>query len=67
MDYEYLKDKRILLVDDEQELLDMVISILNDDGFKNIITAKSVAEAIEAANEFTPDFAVLDVMLPDVL
>lgn len=65
MDYEYLKDKRILLVDDEQELLDMVISILNDDGFKNIITAKSVAEAIEAANEFTPDFAVLDVMLPD--
>ena len=26
MDYDYLKQKRILLVDDEQELLDMVVS-----------------------------------------
>lgn len=36
MDFDYLKQKRILLVDDEQELLDMVISILNEDGFQNI-------------------------------
>ena len=34
MDFDYLKQKRILLVDDEQELLDMVISILNEDGFQ---------------------------------
>lgn len=46
MDFDYLKQKRILLVDDEQELLDMVISILNEDGFQNIKTAKTVAEAI---------------------
>ena len=65
MDDEYLKDKRILLVDDEQELLDMVISILTDAGFGNIITAKSVAGAVEAVKETTPDFAILDVMLPD--
>ncbi|MDD3340063.1 MAG: response regulator transcription factor, partial [Lachnospiraceae bacterium] len=65
MDYEYLKDKRILLVDDEQELLDMVISILNKEGFENIVTARSVSDAIETANEITPDFAVLDIMLPD--
>ena len=25
MNFEYLKDKRLLLVDDEQELLDMVV------------------------------------------
>lgn len=34
MDFDYLKQKRILLVDDEQELLDMVISILNETDFK---------------------------------
>ncbi len=28
MDFDYLKQKRILLVDDEQELLDMVVSYL---------------------------------------
>ena len=43
MDYDYLKQKRILLVDDEQELLDMVVSILNEDGFQNIKTAKTVS------------------------
>lgn len=40
MSFEYLKDKRLLLVDDEQELLDMVVSILNEEGFNNIATAK---------------------------
>ena len=41
MDYDYLKQKRILLVDDGQELLDMVVSILNEEGFQNIKTAKT--------------------------
>ena len=30
MDFKYLKNKRLLLVDDEQELLDMVVSILKE-------------------------------------
>ena len=38
MDFEHLKNKRILLVDDEQELLDMVASILKEEGFCNIWT-----------------------------
>lgn len=45
MSSEYLKHKNILLVDDEQALLDMVVSILNDDGFDHIHTAKSIKEA----------------------
>lgn len=65
MSNEYLKSKRILLVDDEQELLDMVMSILTEDGFHNIYTAKSVAQAILAAENCRPELAILDVMLPD--
>ena len=65
MDFDYLKQKRILLVDDEQELLDMVISILNEDGFQNIRTAKTVGEAITVSEIYKPEFAILDVMLPD--
>lgn len=65
MESDYLKNKRILLVDDEQKLLDMVVSILNDDGYKNIQTAISVADAINTANIYMPEFAILDVMLPD--
>ena len=65
MGFEYLKDKRILLVDDEQELLDMVVSILKGDGYNNISTAKSVTEALSLAKEIEPELAILDVMLPD--
>lgn len=65
MNFDYLKQKRILLVDDEQELSDMVVSILNDDGFQNIRTAETVNEAIAVAETYQPEFAILDVMLPD--
>ena len=62
---DYIKRKRILLVDDEPDLLDMVVSILREDGYENIRTAQSVAEALKTADEFEPELAVLDVMLPD--
>lgn len=65
MDFEYLKNKRILLVDDEQELLDMVVSILKEEGFCNIWTAKNVKDALSFAEKVKPEIAILDVMLPD--
>lgn len=65
MDFEYLKNKRLLIVDDEQALLDMVVSILKEEGFKDIVTAKTVKEALALADSFQPELAILDVMLPD--
>ena len=62
---DYIKRKRILLVDDEPDLLDMVVTILREDGYENIRTAQSVAEALKTADEFEPELAILDVMLPD--
>lgn len=54
MSNDYLLDKRILLVDDEQELLDMVHSILDEYGFHHINTAKSIEEAIVQAKKSPP-------------
>ncbi len=65
MNEDYLMNKHILLVDDEQELLDMVLSILIEYGFQNVKTAKSVKEAMEEAKKSRPELAILDVMLPD--
>ena len=65
MEDTYLKEKRILLVDDEQELLDMVVSILKEAGFRSLAAARCVREALSLAEEFQPELAVLDVMLPD--
>ena len=57
MDFDYLKQKRILLVDDEQELLDMVSSIFANEGFCNVKTAKTVKEALCIAETFQPELA----------
>lgn len=65
MDVAYLKEKRLLLVDDEQALLDMVVSILKAEGFQNIAVAKSSRDALALADRFLPELAILDVMLPD--
>lgn len=65
MSDDYLLNKRILLVDDEQELLNMVVSILREAGFCQIATAKTVNEALDLTDKFQPEIAILDVMLPD--
>lgn len=65
MEYDYLKYKKILITDDEADLLEMVTSILEQDGFKAIKTAGTVSEALHLCKEWKPDLAILDVMLPD--
>ena len=65
MDNSFLHGKKLLLVDDEPELLKMVTAILTDGGFRHLVTAKSVEEGTSAAEREKPDLAILDVMLPD--
>lgn len=65
MQHGYYKNKKILVADDEPQLLEMVRSILEEDGFTNIETASTVSEALSKAKEYEPDIAVLDIMLPD--
>ena len=65
MENDYLKRKKILLVDDEEELVDMVADILAKEGYTQVRRAGNVAQALEQTQTWRPDFAVLDVMLPD--
>lgn len=65
MDNSFLHSKKILLVDDEPDLLNMVSAILKDDGFQDITAVSTVREGLAAVRCGRPDLAVLDVMLPD--
>ena len=65
MEPSFLHTKKILLVDDEPELRKLVIDILSDDGFSNIIDAGTVQTGLIFARQEKPDLAILDVMLPD--
>ncbi len=62
---EELKNKKILLVDDEKELRSMTESALRNEGFFNIYTAKNCREALDTAKHQTVALMLLDVMLPD--
>ena len=65
MEQSFLHTKQILLVDDEPELRKLVIDILSDDGFLNIIDAGTVQIGLSLVRQEKPDLAILDVMLPD--
>lgn len=57
-------EARILVVDDEAAITDLVGLALRYEGFE-VATAATGREALARASEFAPDLAVLDVMLPD--
>mgnify|MGYP001037531480 CR=1 FL=1 len=68
-----LKDMTILLVDDEQDSVDLAKSLLMDNGFNKVITAKSGREAIGVLTQPTSsikndgvDLLLVDITMPEV-
>jgi two-component system OmpR family response regulator len=55
---------RILVVDDEANITDLVATVLRYEGF-DVEVAANGWDALRLASEFRPDLVVLDVMLPD--
>jgi len=56
---------KILIVDDEEDILDLVDLSLTADGF-DVITARSGPEALEKVKEEMPDLILLDISMPDM-
>jgi len=57
------KGKRILIADDEPDILEIVSYNLTKEGYE-IYTAKDGNEAIERAKQLNPDLIILDIMMP---
>ncbi len=58
--------KKILLIDDETELLNLLETVLIKEGFQNIHRATTGQKGIEICQIQKPDLIVLDIMLPDM-
>ena len=56
---------RVLVVDDEPNIVDVITMALRHDGF-TVHSASSGAEAIKAVSSFHPHLMVLDIMLGDM-
>jgi two-component system, OmpR family, response regulator len=56
---------RVLVVDDEPSLAELLSSVLRFEGW-DVRTAADGLGAVRAARDFRPDAVILDVMLPDL-
>ena len=56
---------RVLIVDDDRRILDLLVDLLELEGYE-ISTALDGAQAIEQARSLRPDLIVSDVVMPVV-
>src|SRR5210317_1868508 len=59
------KDIKILLVDDEPDILEIVGYNLSTEGYQ-VITAENGFEAVKKAKKEKPQLIILDVMMPEM-
>jgi len=59
------KDIKILLVDDEPDILEIVSYNLTSEGYQ-VITAENGIEAVKKAKKELPQLVILDVMMPEM-
>jgi len=76
--YQFMKDngiptdalesgkRKVLIVDDDQELVELLVDVFDKDGRFDIRTANNGFDAGMFVKEFRPDLVVLDIMLPDI-
>ncbi len=60
-----LTEQKILLVDDEKDILEFISYNLNKEGYK-VLTAHNGRDGIEMARKFVPQLILLDVMMPEI-
>jgi excisionase family DNA binding protein len=58
--------RKILVVDDDQELVDLIVDVLEKDGRFEVRAVNNGFDAGMMVKEYHPDLLVLDVMLPDI-
>jgi len=58
--------RKVLIVDDDEELVELLVDVFERDGRFDIRSANNGFDAGMQVKEFRPDLMVLDVMLPDI-
>ncbi|MDD5667291.1 MAG: response regulator [Actinomycetota bacterium] len=57
--------RKILLADDDPDVVDVVSIILEDEGYE-VVMARDGAEALEKIRSEDPDLVILDLLMPRV-
>ena len=59
------KDKKILVVDDEKDILEFCKLVLSDEEYE-VECVLDAKKGLEKLTEFKPDLILLDIMMPEV-
>ncbi len=57
--------KKVLVVDDEPDTLELVKLVLESGGFETVLAANGM-EALDKVGKAKPDLILLDIMMPDM-
>lgn len=57
--------QKILIVDDEEDIVKLLKTVLGKEGFEHVYTASSAGEGWIRFQDKQPDLVILDIMLPD--
>lgn len=57
--------KTILIVDDEIDVVDVVVMLLENEGY-TVLKAYNGKDALETVENNTPDLVILDIMMPEM-
>lgn len=60
-----MKDKTILIADDNENIRDALTYLLEDEGYE-LVLARDGADTIRKVRELRPDILFLDIMMPEV-
>ncbi len=61
-----MKEYKIMVVDDEPDILDLLEKALKIEGFQNLMKVDNGLSAVSVCKEKQPDVIILDVMLPGI-
>ncbi|MDX8044984.1 response regulator transcription factor [Gracilibacillus sp. S3-1-1] len=60
-----IHNKTVLIIDDEEDLLKLLQTVLQKEGIQQVVTAANAEEGMSLFHETSPDLVLLDIMLPD--
>jgi len=60
-----LTNKKVLIIDDEEDILRLIQTVLMKEGIENVITATTAKDGFNQFQQKKPDLVLLDIMLPD--
>ncbi|WP_431794227.1 response regulator transcription factor [Bacillus altitudinis] len=56
---------KVLIIDDEKEILELIHTVLTREGIDQVLTASTARDGLAQFHQEQPDLIILDIMLPD--